>query len=258
MPREAAEDGSPRATWLGHSTVLIEQGGLRILTDPVFRHRVLHLRRHPEVRTQLKPDRVDVVLLSHHHFDHFDRPSLRSISREATVIGGPGTAGLLRREGFRRVLELSPGETADLGSVGVRATPAEHEGARTPLHREGEAVGFVVEGDDSVYFAGDTDLYSGLEEVARDLDLALLPIWGWGPSIGPGHLDPDRAATAVSLITPKVAVPIHWGTFAPVGLGSRLVRERHRPAREFARLAGQRSPGTNIRVLEPGESTGYS
>jgi len=247
----------PRATWLGHSTVLIEQAGARILTDPVLRDRILHLRRHPDLRNAPRPEHPDLILLSHHHFDHFDRPSLRALDRRATVVGGPGTRSLLKREGFRHVVELRPGERIDLEGLGIRATPAEHGGARTPLHSEGEAIGFMIEGPRSVYFAGDTDLYDGIAEAAANSALALLPVWGWGPSIGPGHLDPERAATAVSLIEPAMVVPIHWGTFAPLGLLSRLSGTRFRPAEQFAQLVAERTPSTKVRLLSPGESTTY-
>lgn len=252
-----AEADPARATWLGHSTVLLEQSGTKILTDPVLRRRIFHLRRHREAREPERPTSVDVVLLSHHHFDHLDRPSLRSIERTTPVVGGPGTASLLRREGFDRVVELAPGQKVDLDSVTITATPAAHAGRRSPLHRGGEAVGFLVEGGRRAYFAGDTDLFDELAEVASGVDLALLPVWGWGPSIGAGHLDPERAARAVSLIEPRLAVPIHWGTLAPVGMVRRLSALRERPAREFERLAGLVAPGAPVRVLEPGESTSY-
>ncbi len=252
-----AESSSGRVTWLGHSTVLLEEPGSRILTDPLLRRKVLHLRRHREAVEPVHPGRLDAVLISHHHFDHFDRPSIRAIGRETAVVGGPGTAGLLRREGFRRVVEISPGEAVDLDGTRITATPADHGGSRTPLHRHGEAVGFIIEGSSRVYFAGDTDLFPELPEVAAGVDLALLPVWGWGASIGRGHLDPERAARAVSLIAPRLAVPIHWGTLAPFGMVRRLAGLRHRPAEEFLRQAAIAAPGSEVRVLDPGGSTSY-
>ena len=115
----------------------------------------------------------------------------------------------------------------------------------------------MVEGESNAYFAGDTDLFEGLDEVARGANLALLPVWGWGTTIGEGHLDPRRAAEALSLFRPDVAIPIHWGTFAPFGFGSRLWRERHVPVREFERFAEDAAPATEVRVLLPGEEAAY-
>lgn len=115
----------------------------------------------------------------------------------------------------------------------------------------------MIEGDQTVYFAGDTDLFEGIEEIAPDVSLALLPVWGWGSSIGPGHLDPERAATAVRLLAPEIAVPIHWGTFAPIGLVSRLATNRTAPAIDFQRLASLSAPQTDVRILRPGQSTSY-
>jgi L-ascorbate metabolism protein UlaG (beta-lactamase superfamily) len=87
------------------------------------------------------------------------------------------------------------------------------------------------------------------------VDLALLPIWGWGLSVGTGHLDPERAARALEMIQPRMAIPIHWGTFYPVGL--RLLRPEPltEPGREFARLAGRLAPEVEVRILEPGSET---
>ena len=84
--------------------------------------------------------------------------------------------------------------------------------------RPGSAVGFLVRGSQTVYFAGDTGLFPGLEGLADPLDVALLPIWGWGPTLGEGHLDPERAAEAVSLLAPRIVIPIHWGSLHPLGM----------------------------------------
>jgi L-ascorbate metabolism protein UlaG (beta-lactamase superfamily) len=85
--------------------------------------------------------------------------------------------------------------------------------------------------------------------------VALLPIWGWGPSVGSGHLDPERAARALTLLRPRLAVPIHWGTFYPVGLRRLRPDPLVRPPLEFARLARDLAPDVEVRVLQPGSET---
>jgi L-ascorbate metabolism protein UlaG (beta-lactamase superfamily) len=101
-----------------------------------------------------------------------------------------------------------------------------------------------------VYFAGDTDLFDGMADLGP-LDVALLPVWGWGPSLGPGHMDPETAARAAALLRPRVAVPIHWGTYLQVGLRRResLLTE---PPELFAAHCADLAPGVTVRVLQPG------
>jgi L-ascorbate metabolism protein UlaG (beta-lactamase superfamily) len=112
-----------------------------------------------------------------------------------------------------------------------------------------DGLGFVV---DRVYFAGDTDLFDGMAEIgARGLDVALLPIWGWGPRLPPGHLDPERAAQATRLLAPRVVIPIHWGTYRRAGMRR---GDLDRPAREFAGAVARAAPGVDVVVLRPGES----
>ena len=116
----------------------------------------------------------------------------------------------------------------------------------------------MLSGSSRAYFAGDTDLFEGMAELAGGLDLALLPVWGWGPTLGPGHLDPERAARAAAILKPRIAIPIHWGTLFPIGL-SRLGR-RHliAPPREFERRCAELAPQVEVRVLSPGEATPFS
>jgi L-ascorbate metabolism protein UlaG (beta-lactamase superfamily) len=249
------EQGRLDLTWLGHSTNLIELDGTAFLTDPLLRSRLLHLTRHPDV-PDLHRDRFpDCVLISHHHLDHLDKGSLRMLDRNIRVIGPVGTGKALLRLGFRMVEELRAGAETEIGEVKIRAVTAEHDGNRTPFHRSGEAVGFVIEGSRSVYFAGDTDLFEGMTEEVGSTDLALLPVWGWGPAVGPGHLDPERAARAIAMLRPEVAVPIHWGTFFPLGMKRFAGHHLIVPPREFERLAAAYAPDTEVRVLEPGSST---
>jgi len=238
-----------RLTWLGHATVTIELGGTVLLTDPVLRTRVAHLRRYAP--TPAPPSRVDAILVSHAHRDHLDLPSLRLLDSRAPVVAAPGAVRALRRSG-REVHELAPGQALEVGSVRVVAVPAIHDGRRSPLSRPAAAVGYLVEGARSVYFAGDTERFDQMADLRR-VDVALLPIWGWGPRLGPGHMDPEEAARATAELRPGVVVPIHWGTFRPLASRARSDQVRD-PARRFAARMSELAPDVEVRVLAPGES----
>ena len=240
-----------RVRWLGHSTVLVELDGVRALTDPLLRKQVLHLRRAAPLDLAESAG-LDVVLLSHLHYDHLDLPSLRRLDRSVLVIVPKGAGALVSRQGFGSVVELAAGEEERVGDVTVRAVPAQHGSSRI-LGRRAEALGYMVTGSHNIYFAGDTDLFPGMTELREGLEVALLPIWGWGPSIGPGHLDPRRAAEALTLLRPRVAVPIHWGTYYPLTSARRsLPGFLTTPAQEFGRAAAELAPSVEVRVLPVG------
>lgn len=239
-----------RITWLGHATVLIELDGVRLLTDPVLGRRVGPLVRvsgEAVDAAALAP--IDSVLLSHLHADHADLGSLRRL--HAPVIAPSGAGDWLRGAGIEVVREVSAGTEVSVGDASVIATPALHDDRRRPLGRHADPVGFVAQGQLGVYFAGDTDLFEGMRELRGTVDVALLPVWGWGPSVGEGHLDPQRAAQAAAMIGPKLAIPIHWGTFA-LPWARDGGSDRH--AREFAELTAELAPEVDVRVLLPGES----
>jgi L-ascorbate metabolism protein UlaG (beta-lactamase superfamily) len=242
-------------TYVGHGTVLAELGGARLLTDPILRARVGHLRRQGPPAPAGVADDLDALLVSHLHHDHADRPSLRRIDREVPALVAPGAGRFFARRGFGEVTELAPGESVRVGGALVTAVEAMHPGGRW-LERGSEAIGFLVSAEERrIYFAGDTDLFDGMGELGPGLDLALLPIWGWGPSIGPGHLDPERAARAAALISPRIAVPIHCGTLYPLGLARLRPGPLRLPPLAFAARMRELAPQVEARVLAPGEST---
>ena len=121
------------------------------------------------------------------------------------------------------------------------------------LGRRGGCLGFVVEGSARVYFAGDTDLFPEMDALGP-IDVALLPVAGWGLTLGPGHMDAHRAAQALQLIRPKIAIPIHWGTFAPFGMHMHPWNFLIRPPLDFREHASRLAPEVDVRVLEPGET----
>jgi len=242
-----------RIGYVGHATVLIELDGVRLLTDPVLGGWIGPLRRRGALPGGEVAAGIDAVLISHLHRDHVDWRSLRRLPAGTPLIVPAGTRGFFVRHGFGTVVELEAGESHRIGALVVTATRADHEIGRRGV--EAAPLGFLVEGTRRVYFAGDTDLFDGMAEL-RPLDLALLPVWGWGPTLGPGHMDPERAARAAALLAPRVAVPMHWGTFYPAGLARLRPRPLSGPPREFAARLRDLAPEVAVEILEPGSSLG--
>lgn len=245
-----------RVTYVGHATVLVEIDGVRLLTDPVLRRRVGPLRRHGTPPDPRLAEDVDAVLISHLHHDHADVPSLRRLRRAVPVLAAPGAGDFVERLGFGDVRELAPGDSSSVGSVRVTATEANHPAGGRRFERASRAVGFELAGQRRIYFAGDTDLFGGMEAIGGgELDLALLPIWGWGTNIGAGHLNPERAARAAALLSPRAVVPIHWGTLYPLGLARLRPEPLRAPPRQLATWMRELAPQSELRVLAPGEAT---
>lgn len=253
MATQAAGAGeAERLTFVGHSTVLFELAGARILTDPVLRERILHIRRHAGAVAPETTEAIDAVLISHLHADHLDPPSLRRVGAETRIIAPVGAARLLRRRGFRQVTELAAGDTTSVGEVTIQASPVKHDGRRYPIGRPLEALGYDIRGRASVFFAGDTDQFDMSH--LTGFDVALLPIAGWGPHLR-GHIDPRGAAEAAAAMKPRIAIPIHWATMLRLGLGHRAEEILVRPAEKFAARMAEVAPQVEARILQPGETT---
>jgi len=237
-------------TWLGHSSVVIEVDGIRLLTDPVLRRRLAHLRRLPDPPEPEAVGRLDGILISHVHLDHLDTPSLRRLPHSLRIVVPRGADRIVRRCGFRHIVEAEPGDDVVFGPVHVQVTPAEHGVVRRFLRARTPALGFVVRGSHDVYFAGDTDLFDGMADL-RPVDVALLPVAGWGTRLPPGHLDAAGAVGALELLRPRVAIPVHWGTLHPA-FASHLANGS--APETFAAIAAERTPDVDVRVLAPGET----
>ena len=242
---------SAALTYVGHSTLLLELGATRVLTDPVLGSGIGHIRRIAPAPHREKLDSLDAVLISHAHHDHLDPASLRQVARGCPAIAPRGCATLLRRSGVGEVMEVDAGDRVTVGGICVEAVPALHDGRRYPIGRPVDALGFLLEGPARVYFAGDTDIFPEMAALAGRVDVAALPMWGWGPRLPAGHLNPDSAAEAVALIRPRIAVPIHWGTLTRVG--AQRGEDPLGPPRAFAEAAARLAPEVDVRILEPGE-----
>jgi L-ascorbate metabolism protein UlaG (beta-lactamase superfamily) len=255
----------PDLHFLGHSTVRVELAGRTVLIDPLLARTVGLLRRVVPLPDPGTWAGVDVVVISHLHGDHLHIPSLRTLGRDVRIVVPRGAGAWLRGRGFPRVEEMSAGETVTDGELTITAVRAEHSGHRWgPRLTHGpatESLGYLLEGRGrSVYTSGDTGLFDGMSVLARRaVDVALLPVWGWGPNLGPGHLDPASAADAVALIRPRIAVPVHWGTLAVAGMTSvasplrgRMRRLLIDPPRSFAAEVAARGLDTRVVVTDPG------
>ncbi|WP_327288056.1 MBL fold metallo-hydrolase [Streptomyces sp. NBC_01198] len=250
---------SVEITWWGHATVTVRDSGTRVLTDPLFARRLAHLRRRKGAVPPAAAAAADVVLVSHLHADHLHIGSLALLAPGTPVLLPRGAQaavpGLRRVRDRLRLTEVEAGESRDFGALSVRAVPAVHDGRRVPYGpQRSQALGYVVEGTARTYFAGDTGLFEGMADAVGPCDIALLPVGGWGPFLGHGHLDAGRAAQVLARLAPRAAVPMHYGTYWPIGMDAVRPHEFHTPGAEFVRLAADAAPRVAVHRLDHGQS----
>ncbi len=253
-PEARATNQSIEVRFLGHATTLVEIDGVRVLTDPFLRRSLGPLARHGPLPDPADLD-VDAVVISHGHADHFDRRSLAALPGRPTIVVPSGLGAAIRNDPSiaGQVQEIEAGASLELGRLTVRAVPARHWIA--PRGPRATPVGYLLDAGARVYFAGDTGRYPGMRDLAGTVDVALLPIWTWGPHLGPGHLGPRTAADALGDIAPGTAIPIHWGTLYPRHLHRVWRRPLTEPAERFATHARRVAPEVDVRILQPGEAT---
>jgi L-ascorbate metabolism protein UlaG (beta-lactamase superfamily) len=236
---KALVDAGPHLTWIGHSSFVMRLGGKLVATDPVFARRMGPRARlaPPGVAADDLPP-IDVVTVSHSHYDHMDLPSLRRLdARGSPLFVVPrDNAELLRGAGIRRVEELGWWESLDAGGLRVTLVPAQHWSMRVPWDRNTRLWGgFVYEGAEGVaYHAGDTamseDVFRAIASRCPRVDWAMLPIGAYEPTwfMAPQHMGPEEAGRAWELLGARVLVAMHWGTFKltdePVGEPPQRVR----------------------------------
>jgi L-ascorbate metabolism protein UlaG (beta-lactamase superfamily) len=182
-------------------------------------------------------------------------PSLRLIGEGTPVVAPRGLGPLLRRLRLTP-LELETGDEVELRGIRVRAVPAHHAGTRYPMGTPSAALGYVISGGLTAYFAGDTGLYDGMRDLGP-LDVAVLPVGGWGPRLPSDHLNPLSAAKALRLLEPRACVPIHWGTLYPPWLPPAFNSRWGDWPRAFERYAAHLAPEVEVRVLPPGGATTF-
>jgi len=246
-----------RITWLGHSSVVLDIDGFRVLTDPLLRPHAGLLRRLAPRPDPTSWSRPDVVLLSHLHHDHAELRSLRMLGG-AALMSAPANVAWLRRRKLMHAVPLGDGWTAVGSGVQIRQVPAEHHSRPMP-HRPNDANGHLVRGPSGiVWIAGDTGLYPEMAAIPAmaggPVDVALVPVWGWGPRLSAGHLTPESAARAVAMSGARFALPVHWGTLHPPFVTHFARSWLEQPGHRFAAAVAGQAPGCTAVVLAPGQS----
>ena len=253
-------------TWLGHSTAVLDLDGVRLVTDPLLRRHAGLLRRRGG-----QPDAdlwrgADAVLLSHLHHDHAELSSLRLLG-PVPVLTAPSSAHWLAGVRLRGVglhdgewVPVGPGGVGGPGGPGgvrVRLCPAVH-GHRPMPHRPNAATGHLVRGPSGcVWVAGDTSLYPAMwhlpDLAGTPVDVALVPVHGWGPRLSGGHLGPVDAARACAIVRARVAIPVHWGTLHAPASRRLPPGWMDRAGDAFAAALAREAPDCRAVVLQPGE-----
>jgi L-ascorbate metabolism protein UlaG (beta-lactamase superfamily) len=202
--------------WLGHSTVVLDVDGVRIVTDPLLRPQVGVLRRRTPAPVPGAWAGTSAVLLSHLHLDHADVASLRMLAGVPVITAEANARWVTRKGLVAHPAGADPWTRVGDAPVEVRLVPAVH-GARPMPHRPNAANGHLVRSASGiVWIAGDTELFPGLQDIPRlaggPVDLAIVPVGGWGPRLSAGHMGPVEAAEACRLVGARQAVPYHWRT----------------------------------------------
>ena len=246
-----------RVTFLGHASALVAMNGMNILTDPNFsRHIFFLIRRKSKIPMRIRDlPAPDLILVSHGHYDHLDLPTLRRLPRETPVLVPYGLRTVLRWAGRKRVITLGTWKSYRHGDITVTAVPAEHFLGRPPLFPASRYQGYVIEGDATVYFAGDSGIFSGMRKIGEkwDIDIALLPIGAYSPpSFRRHHMSPEDAIEAARLLRAKAIVPIHWGAF------KLSLEPFNEPLPRLEQAARRADWSERLKVLRPGQSVSVS
>jgi L-ascorbate metabolism protein UlaG (beta-lactamase superfamily) len=252
--------GAVGVTWLGHSTVVLRLDGAAVLTDPLLGRRSGPLLRRGPVPRPDQWEDADGVLVSHLHHDHAELSSLDRV-RGVPVLSDVANARWLHRRGVPGAQGLHEGTWHRVGDTGLRVRQVRADHAHRPMpHRPNAAHGHLLLGPSArIWVVGDTGPYEEMADLPAlaggPLDLALVPIGGWGPRLSAGHLDPEAAARACAAAGVRVAVPVHWGTLYLPGTrawGPTGWMERPGPA--FVEALAEHAPDCRPVLLAPGES----
>ena len=243
-----------KVIFIGHSSVLLSFEHKNYLLDPIYNEKVVfyHRKKPPGIPFEELPP-IHGILISHGHYDHFDRLTIEKFPKTTPLFVAKGLRHPVELLGFERIYEFSAWETVSIEGVTITATPAQHSGKQPFFHDPSEFIGFVIQHrEKTVYFAGDTGYFPGFREIGKrfQIDVALLPIGAYRPRKNfKKHMNPPDALRAFEDLGAKWMIPIHWGTFR---LGLEPVDE---PAIWLKKLLEGKN--SRVRILQPGESAEF-
>jgi L-ascorbate metabolism protein UlaG (beta-lactamase superfamily) len=240
-------------TWLGHAAFLIQIEGINVLIDPNWAlwHGPVKRVRHPALFAHDLPE-IDLVLITHAHFDHLHLPSLKRIANGQPVVVPKGVGDIVKRLDFGRVIELDTWQTAPFRDLTITLTPAKHWGARMihDVHRH--FGGYLVQSSaKTVYHCGDSAMFDGFAEIGKRaaIDAALMPIGAYdNPSCRPVHMNPEEALDAFEMMGAHCMVPMHHDTFPLSG------EPLHEPVERLRLASDARGLTERVHILREGES----
>ena len=249
---ELPKEGKVRVTWIGHASFLVQFESHAVIFDPNWATWMgpVKRQRQPGIHLESLP-KVDLVCVSHAHFDHMHRSSLRAIESRHGIVVPKGSGPLVKKLGFERVTEMSIWDEQKLDELEVIHTPSHHWGARFGHDTHRDYGGFVVKTPTrSLYHAGDSAYFEGFREIGKrqEIDIALLPIGAYeAPSGRDVHLNPEEALQAYLDLGAKKLIPMHYATF-PLGN-----EEPHEPEERLLKEADRLGVLDQILILDPGE-----
>jgi L-ascorbate metabolism protein UlaG (beta-lactamase superfamily) len=212
------EQGKICITWIGHASFLIQTHEVNVLIDPIWSMwlKVIKRLKQPGFHIHHLPS-IDFVLVTHAHFDHLDRRTLRRVAADQPIVVPVGVGKLVHRLGFNIVHELDEWQTIELGPLKISLTPCHHWGARFLADRHRGFGGFVIAANGrSVFHCGDSAYFPGFKEIGErhNVEIALLPIGAYDPPLAREvHMNPEEAVRAFTELDAKTLVPMHYGSF---------------------------------------------
>ena len=261
-PRKPGHDAAPvpnaahheiGVTWLGHAGFLVQMEGVNILIDPNWAlwHGPVKRLRHPSLYAHDMP-RIDLVLITHAHFDHLHLPSLRRIACGQPIIVPRGVGSIVKRCDFSSITELATWGSIGFQDLRITLTPAKHWGARMIHDTHRQFGGFLIESQSrGLFHCGDSALFDGFQEIGNRaaVDVALMPIGAYQPPSGrPVHMNPEEALEAFQMLGAQTMIPMHYDTFPLSG------EPIHEPALRLQRAASGQGITERVRLMMEGES----